>query len=478
VQAARRTLAGAVPRTPMLPAPKLSALTGADVFVKYENMQVTNSFKDRGAYVKLASLSSAERNRGVIAMSIGNHAQAVAYHSQRLGIPATIVMPVTTPFAKVKSAEAYGAEVVLDGETLSERQDRAAAIAHDHALILVPPYDDPAIIAGQGTVALEMFEEVGDLEMLVVPIGGGGLIAGNAIAARGVQPSVEIVGVEATLYPSMRNAITGANSPVGGPTLAEGIAVNNVGSLTLPVVRELVSDIILVDEAHLERAVNAYLTLQKVMVEGAGAAGLAAMLAAPERFRDRKVGLILCGGNIDPHPRLDHGARTRTRAPHRVVPAHHRRPPRRARADRDAVGQARRQHSRSRSPPAVSRRARQGRQARHHRRGPRPRPQQGDPARADGGRLSTGAHHHGRCDRLTPAPSGMSIRWVAKLARSPPVRFRPWSIPQAKRTPNKLAKRAFRNLEAERWEIAAGGFGPETWSSLELPPTVGANPGS
>jgi threonine dehydratase len=300
VQAARRTLAGAVPRTPMLPAPKLSALTGADVFVKYENMQVTNSFKDRGAYVKLASLSSAERNRGVIAMSIGNHAQAVAYHSQRLGIPATIVMPVTTPFAKVKSAEAYGAEVVLDGETLSECQDRAAAIAHDHALVLVPPYDDPAIIAGQGTVALEMFEEVGDLEMLVVPIGGGGLIAGNAIAARGVQPSVEIVGVEATLYPSMRNAITGANSPVGGPTLAEGIAVNNVGSLTLPVVRELVSDIILVDEAHLERAVNAYLTLQKVMVEGAGAAGLAAMLAAPERFRDRKVGLILCGGNIDP----------------------------------------------------------------------------------------------------------------------------------------------------------------------------------
>jgi threonine dehydratase len=300
VQAAWRTLAGAVPRTPMLPAPKLSALTGAEVFVKYENMQVTNSFKDRGAYVKLASLSSAERNRGVIAMSIGNHAQAVAYHSRRLGIPATIVMPVTTPFAKVKTTEAYGAKVVLDGETLSECQERATAIARDHALILVPPYDDPAIIAGQGTVALEMFEEVGDLEMLVVPIGGGGLIAGNAIAARGVQPSVEIVGVEATLYPSMRNAITGANSPVGGPTLAEGIAVNNVGSLTLPVVRELVSDIILVDEAHLERAVNAYLTLQKVMAEGAGAAGLAAMLAAPERFRDRKVGLILCGGNIDP----------------------------------------------------------------------------------------------------------------------------------------------------------------------------------
>jgi threonine dehydratase len=300
VQAARRTLAGAVLRTPMLPAPKLSALTGAEVFVKYENMQVTNSFKDRGAYVKLAALSAAERSRGVIAMSAGNHAQAVAYHSRRLGIPSTIVMPVTTPFVKVKATEAYGAKVMLDGETLSECQERAAAMARDHALVLVHPYDDPAIIAGQGTVALEMFEDVGDLDVIVVPIGGGGLIAGNAIAAHGLRPAVDIVGVEAALYPSMRNAITGANSPIGGPTLAEGIAVKNVGALTLPVVRELVSDIILVDEAHLERAVNAYVTLQKTMAEGAGAAGLAAMLAAPERFRDRKVGLILCGGNIDP----------------------------------------------------------------------------------------------------------------------------------------------------------------------------------
>jgi threonine dehydratase len=300
VQAAGRTLAGAVLRTPMLPAPKLSALTGAEVFVKYENMQVTNSFKDRGAYVKLAALSAVERSRGVIAMSAGNHAQAVAYHSRRLGIPATIVMPVTTPFVKVKATEAYGAKVVLDGETLSECQERAATMARDQALVLVHPYDDPAIIAGQGTVALEMFEDVGDLDVLVVPIGGGGLIAGNAIAAHGLRPAVDIVGVEAALYPSMRNAITGANSPIGGPTLAEGIAVKNVGALTVPVVRELVSDIILVDEAHLERAVNAYLTLQKTMAEGAGAAGLAAMFAAPERFRNRKVGLVLCGGNIDP----------------------------------------------------------------------------------------------------------------------------------------------------------------------------------
>jgi threonine dehydratase len=173
-------------------------------------------------------------------------------------------------------------------------------MACDQALVLVHPYDDPAIIAGQGTVALEMFEDVGDLDVLVVPIGGGGLIAGNAIAAHGLRPAVDIVGVEAALYPSMRNAITGANSPIGGPTLAEGIAVKNVGALTVPVVRELVSDIILVDEAHLERAVNAYLTLQKTMAEGAGAAGLAAMFAAPERFRNRKVGLVLCGGNIDP----------------------------------------------------------------------------------------------------------------------------------------------------------------------------------
>jgi threonine dehydratase len=183
---------------------------------------------------------------------------------------------------------------------LSECQDRVAAIIAERQLVLVHPYDDPAIIAGQGTIALEMLDEVPDLDMLVVPIGGGGLIAGNAIAARAVRETIEIVGVEAALYPSMRNAVTGANDPIGGSTLAEGIAVKNVGKLTLPVVRALVSDIVLVDEAHLERAVNAYLTLQKTMAEGAGAAGLAALLAAPDRFRGRKIGLILCGGNIDP----------------------------------------------------------------------------------------------------------------------------------------------------------------------------------
>lgn len=300
IEAAARTLAGQVLRTPMLPAPRLSELTGAKVFVKYENLQVTNSFKDRGAYVKLAALTPAERARGVIAMSAGNHAQAVAYHAKRLHIAATIVMPVTTPQVKVASTRAYGAEVVLDGETVSEAQARAESLAAERKLILVHPYDDPLIIAGQGTIALEMLEAVGDLDVIVVPIGGGGLVAGSAIAARGRRPTIEILGVEAALYPSMYNAVRDARLPIGGATLAEGIAVKNVGKLALPTVRELVSDIVLVDEAHLERAVNAYLTLQKTMAEGAGAAGLAAMLADPERFRGRNVGLILCGGNIDP----------------------------------------------------------------------------------------------------------------------------------------------------------------------------------
>ncbi|MDQ2083717.1 threonine ammonia-lyase [Xanthobacteraceae bacterium Astr-EGSB] len=300
ILAARRVLVGAVLRTPLLPAPKLSALTGADVYVKYENLQVTNSFKDRGALVRLSALGEDERRRGVVAMSAGNHAQAVAYHAARLGIPATIVMPVTTPLVKVQSTRSYGADVVLDGETVAESQARAEVLVEEKGFVLVHPYDDPLIMAGQGTIAVEMLEEIPDLDVLVIPIGGGGLIAGNAVAAKGLREAIEIVGVEATLYPAMRNAISGESRPIGGPTLAEGIAVKNVGRLTLPIVRELVSDIVLVDETHLERAVNAYLTLQKTMAEGAGAAGLAALLAEPERFRGRKVGLVLCGGNIDP----------------------------------------------------------------------------------------------------------------------------------------------------------------------------------
>ncbi|MFL5032031.1 MAG: threonine ammonia-lyase [Xanthobacteraceae bacterium] len=300
IERARRTIAGHVLRTPTLPAPKLSALTGADVFVKYENLQVTNSFKERGAFTKLASLAPAERARGIIAMSAGNHAQAVAYHAARLGVPATIVMPETTPYVKVAATKAYGAEVVLEGEGISEAQARAATIAQEKNLTWVHPYDDPFVIAGQGTIALEMLEDAPDLHALVIPIGGGGLIAGNALAARSIKPAIEVIGAEAALYPAMWNAVYGHNDPIGGATLAEGIAVKNIGELTLPICRELVSAIVLVGEAHLERAVNAYLTLQKAIAEGAGAAGLAAMLAEPDRFRGRKVGLILCGGNIDP----------------------------------------------------------------------------------------------------------------------------------------------------------------------------------
>jgi len=300
VLSAREVIAGHVVRTPMLPAPRLSELTGASVYVKYENLQVTNSFKERGARNKLASLSGVDRGRGVIAMSAGNHAQAVAYHAGKLGIPATVVMPVTTPFVKVEATRAHGAQVVLDGESVADAQVRAEQIAHNQHLIWVHPYDDAKVIAGQGTIALEMLEDAPDLDMLVVPIGGGGLIAGNAVAARAVKPSIEIIGAEAALYPSMWNALRGEQLPLGGPSLAEGIAVKNVGTLALPVIRELVSEIVLVDEAHIERAVNAYLTLQKTMAEGAGAAGLAAMLARPDLFRGRRVGLILCGGNIDP----------------------------------------------------------------------------------------------------------------------------------------------------------------------------------
>jgi threonine dehydratase len=300
IEDAQTILDGRILRTPMLPAPKLSALTGADVFVKYENLQVTNSFKERGALNKLASLGADDRARGVIAMSAGNHAQAVAYHASKLGIAATIVMPVTTPAVKVAATRAYGATVVLHGETVAEAEARAEELRAEHGFLFIHPYDDARIIAGQGTIAIEMLEERPDLDCLIIPIGGGGLIAGNAIAAKTINPEIEIFGVEAELYPSMWNALHGKDRPCGGATLAEGVAVKNVGKLTLPIIREHVSDVILVSETQLERAVNAYLTLQKAMAEGAGAAGLAAMLREPARFKGKRVGLILCGGNIDP----------------------------------------------------------------------------------------------------------------------------------------------------------------------------------
>jgi threonine dehydratase len=299
IKAAATVLDGEIQRTPMLPAPRLSAITGAEIFVKYENMQTTGSFKERGARVKLAQLPEADRRRGVVTLSAGNHAQAVAYHAARLGIPATIVMPETTPLVKVENTRAWGATVVLYGETLYESRERCDAIRAEQGLALVHPYDDPAVIAGQGTVALEMLAAVPDLDVLVVPIGGGGLVAGMAIAAKGLRPDIAVVGAEAALYPSFVNALDGGSRPIGGPTLAEGIAVKTVGDLTLPVVRALVDGIILVDEAAIERGVNAYATLARSMAEGAGAAGLAAVLAEPARFAGKRVGLVLCGGNID-----------------------------------------------------------------------------------------------------------------------------------------------------------------------------------
>ncbi|MBW7946404.1 MAG: threonine ammonia-lyase [Sphingomonadaceae bacterium] len=286
VEAAAARIAGHVLRTPLVPAPRLSELTGAEILVKHENMQATASFKERGAVNKLLSLDEAERRCGVIAMSAGNHAQAVAYHARRFAVPATIVMPETTPLVKVENTRAQGARVVLHGETLYESAQKAREIAAAEGLVLIHPYDDPAIIAGQGTVALEMLAEAPDLDVLVIPIGGGGLMAGNAIAAR-------------ALYPSFLNALDGEDRPIGGPTLAEGIAVKTVGELTLPIVRRLVGDIVAVDEALIERAVNAYASLHHTLAEGAGAAGLAALLKEPGRYAGRKVGLVLCGGNID-----------------------------------------------------------------------------------------------------------------------------------------------------------------------------------
>ncbi|MGO4570956.1 threonine ammonia-lyase [Microvirga sp. 2TAF3] len=299
VNRAAAIIRGQVLRTPLVPSPRLSQLTGATVCVKHENMQPTGSFKERGAVVKLESLTPDERKRGVIAMSAGNHAQAVAYHARRLGIPATIVMPESAPLVKAENTRAYGARVILHGETLYESADRARQIAAEEGLVFVHPYDDPKVMSGQGTIAVEMLEDAPELDQIIVPIGGGGLISGIAVAAKALKPSIEIIGVEAALYPSFQNVIRHEDRPIGGATLAEGIAVKAVGQLPLPIVKELVSDIILVEEPLIERAVNAYATLQRTMAEGAGAAGLAAMLSQPERFRGKRVGLVLCGGNID-----------------------------------------------------------------------------------------------------------------------------------------------------------------------------------
>src|SRR6516164_3124043 len=302
IRQAASVIAGHVVRTPAVTAPRLAEATGAErVVLKLENQQYTGSFKDRGAYNKLASLDAAAKAAGVIAMSAGNHAQGVAYHAQRLGIPATIVMPEGTPFIKIDRTEAFGAKVVLKGDSLSAAREAADALARDEGLVFVHPYDDPAIIAGQGTIALELLQDRPDLDMLVVPIGGGGLISGVAVAAKAVNPRIEIIGVQSTLYPSMYRLRHGEDPglPAAAATLAEGIAVKEPGRLTRQIVRALVSEIRLVDEVGLEGAVETLLERQKLVVEGAGAAGLAAVLAAPERFRGRRVGIVITGGNMD-----------------------------------------------------------------------------------------------------------------------------------------------------------------------------------
>lgn len=300
IKQAAEIIKGAVLETPCLPAPRLSQLTGSDIFVKYENMQVTGAFKERGALVKLSGLTDQEKSRGVIAVSAGNHAQGVAYHAGRLGIPATIVMPVLTPFVKIAATRGYGAEVVLAGNTLADAKEEADRLALEKDLVWVHPYDDAHVIHGQGTIALEMLAQQPDLEVLVIPVGGGGLISGIATAAKALKPSVTVTGVETTLYPGMWGAFYGKEVRCEGATIAEGIAVRDIGQLTTEVIKDRVDDILLVSESSIEQAINAYLTLQRTIAEGAGAAGLAALLSDPDRFAGKKVGLVLCGGNIDP----------------------------------------------------------------------------------------------------------------------------------------------------------------------------------
>lgn len=299
IRTAATRLEGQLVRTPCLKSETLSKLTGAEVYLKFENHQFTASFKERGALVKLLSLDASQRRRGVVAMSAGNHAQGVAHHASRMGIPATIVMPVSTPFNKVQQTRQLGARVVLHGEQLTEAAAHAHELAERENLVFVHPYDDEEVIAGQGTIALEMLAEFPEIDLLCIPIGGGGLIAGMAIAAKGLKPSIDMVGVQTQAYPAMYSLFKGTSLPTGSSTLAEGMAVRDVGQLTRQIILKQVDDIVLIDEADLENAISLLIGIEKTVVEGAGAAGLAALLAHPERFRGRKVGLVLCGGNID-----------------------------------------------------------------------------------------------------------------------------------------------------------------------------------
>jgi len=299
VRAAEEAIRGAVERTPCLHSRTLSQIAGCEVFLKFENLQYTASFKERGALAKLSTLSRAEREAGVIAMSAGNHAQGVAYHAQRLGIHAVVVMPRFTPSTKLEHTRAFGAEVVLEGDSLEDAGRVAHALARERRLVFVHPYDDPHVIAGQGTTALEMLAAVPDLDALVVPVGGGGLISGVALAGHALRPELEIFGVQAARFPSMKQALAGEPIECGDATIAGGIAVKLPGRLTLPIIREHVREILLVDEETLESAVLLLLEVEKTVAEGAGAAALAALLAHPAIFARRRVGVVLSGGNID-----------------------------------------------------------------------------------------------------------------------------------------------------------------------------------
>ena len=300
VRAAQARIMGQIVRTPTLVSKTLSDLTGATVYLKFENLQFTAAYKERGALNTLLQLDEAARAKGVIAASAGNHAQGLAYHATRLGIPSTIVMPKNTPIVKVTQTEHHGANVILEGETFDAAYAHSRQLEAEHGFTFVHPFDDPRIIAGQGTVALEMVEDVPEIDTLIIPIGGGGLISGCATVAKSEGRDIEVVGVQAELYPSMYNRIHHTDMPCAGDTLAEGIAVKQPGGITAKLVEALVDDIVLVSERRLEESVSLLLQIEKTVVEGAGAAGLAALLADPQRFKGKTVGIVLCGGNIDP----------------------------------------------------------------------------------------------------------------------------------------------------------------------------------
>jgi len=300
IEAAAVRLRGEVVDTPCMPSRTLSALLGCEVFLKFENLQFTASFKERGALNKMAQLTADERAAGVLAVSAGNHAQGVAYHAQRMGIPATIVMPRFAPAVKVERTRGFGATVVLEGDTFDDARTHGMQLARERGLTLVHPYDDLAVMAGQGTIGLEMLAQQPSIDTLVVAVGGGGLISGVATAAKASRPGIEVIGVQTERFPAAWNAVHGGERATAQATIADGIAVKSPGELTLPVIRELVDDVLLVSEDDIEQAILMLLEIEKTVVEGAGAAGLAALMKHAERFKGKRVGLILCGGNIEP----------------------------------------------------------------------------------------------------------------------------------------------------------------------------------